>query len=26
LILADGYYSKLFHLQFKPKNGALANV
>jgi ATP-binding cassette subfamily B protein len=26
LILADGYYSKLFHLQFKLKNGALANV
>ncbi len=26
LILANGYYSKLFHLQFKAKNGALANV
>ncbi len=26
LILADGYYSKLFHLQFKNKNGALTNV
>ncbi len=26
LILAGGYYSKLFHLQFKNKNGALANV
>jgi len=26
LILADGYYSRLFHLQFKHKNGALADV
>lgn len=26
LILAGGYYSKLFHLQFKNKNGALTNV
>ncbi len=26
LILQDGYYSKLFHLQFKNKNGAIANV
>jgi len=26
LILANGYYSKLFHLQFKSKNGAVANV
>jgi ATP-binding cassette subfamily B protein len=26
LILANGYYSKLFHLQFKSKNGAMANV
>lgn len=26
LILANGYYSKLFHLQFKSKNGALANA
>ncbi len=26
LILANGYYSKLFHLQFKSKDGALANV
>ena len=26
LILKDGYYSKLFHLQFKNKNGVVANV
>ena len=26
LILMDGYYSKLFHLQFKSKNGVLANA
>jgi len=26
LILANGYYSKLFHLQFKSKNGVLANA
>ena len=26
LILAGGYYSKLFHLQFKHQNGAIANV
>jgi ATP-binding cassette subfamily B protein len=26
LILADGYYSKLFHLQFKHRNGVLADV
>jgi len=26
LILADGYYSKLFHLQFKRQNGAIASV
>ena len=26
LIIAGGYYSKLFHLQFKNKNGALTNV
>jgi ABC-type multidrug transport system fused ATPase/permease subunit len=26
LLLADGYYSKLFHLQFKNKNGVLTNV
>ncbi|MDH4157237.1 MAG: ABC transporter ATP-binding protein/permease [candidate division Zixibacteria bacterium] len=26
LILQDGYYSKLFHLQFKNRNGAMANV
>ncbi len=26
LILANGYYSKLFHLQFRTKNGALASV
>lgn len=26
LILKDGYYSKLFHLQFKTKNGAVANA
>ena len=25
LILKDGYYSKLFHLQFKNQNGVLAN-
>ena len=26
LLLTDGYYSKLFHLQFKNRNGVLANV
>ncbi len=26
LILQNGYYSKLFHLQFKQKNGVLSNV
>ncbi len=26
LLLANGYYSKLFHLQFKPKNGVAANA
>lgn len=26
LILANGYYSKLFHLQFKPKNGVMASA
>ena len=26
LLLADGYYSKLFHLQFKNRNGVLADV
>ena len=26
LILANGYYSKLFHLQFKKQNGAIAHV
>lgn len=26
LILADGYYSKLFHLQFKQKNGVLTSA
>ncbi len=26
LLLADGYYSKLFHLQFKYRNGVLSNV
>ena len=26
LILKDGYYSKLFHLQFKNRNGVIANV
>jgi ATP-binding cassette subfamily B multidrug efflux pump len=26
LILADGYYSKLFHLQFKSANGVVTNV
>ncbi len=26
LILANGYYSKLFHLQFKQKNGVLAGA
>ena len=26
LILQNGYYSKLFHLQFKNKNGVLANA
>jgi ATP-binding cassette subfamily B protein len=26
LLLANGYYSKLFHLQFQSKNGALVNV
>ena len=26
LILKDGYYSKLFHLQFKNRNGVMANV
>ncbi len=26
LLLQNGYYSKLFHLQFKNKNGALGNV
>ncbi|HKK21886.1 MAG TPA: ABC transporter ATP-binding protein [candidate division Zixibacteria bacterium] len=26
LILQHGYYSKLFHLQFKQKNGVLSNV
>lgn len=26
LILADGYYSKLFHLQFKARNGVIANA
>ena len=26
LLLADGYYSKLFHLQFKHRNGVTSNV
>jgi ATP-binding cassette subfamily B protein len=26
LILEDGYYSKLFHLQFKNRNGVVSNV
>jgi ABC-type multidrug transport system fused ATPase/permease subunit len=26
LILQDGYYSKLFHLQFKNRNGVVTNV
>jgi len=26
LILQDGYYSKLFHLQFKSKNGVISNA
>ncbi|MCK4606474.1 MAG: ABC transporter ATP-binding protein [candidate division Zixibacteria bacterium] len=26
LLLADGYYSKLFHLQFKYRNGVTSNV
>ena len=26
LLLADGYYSKLFHLQYKSKNGVLSDV
>jgi ATP-binding cassette subfamily B protein len=26
LLLANGYYSKLFHLQFKNKNGVMTNV
>ena len=26
LLLQDGYYSKLFHLQFKNKNGAISDV
>jgi ATP-binding cassette subfamily B protein len=26
LILKDGYYSKLFHLQFKSRNGVVSNV
>jgi ABC-type multidrug transport system fused ATPase/permease subunit len=26
LILQDGYYSKLFHLQFKHRNGVLADA
>ena len=26
LILSNGYYSKLFHLQFKNKNGVVSNV
>lgn len=26
LILQNGYYSKLFHLQFKQRNGVIANV
>jgi ATP-binding cassette subfamily B multidrug efflux pump len=26
LILMDGYYSKLFHLQFKTENGVIANA
>ncbi len=26
LILADGYYSKLFHLQFKPRIGVVSNA
>ena len=26
LLLQDGYYSKLFHLQFKNKNGAVSNA
>jgi len=26
LLLQDGYYSKLFHLQFKSKNGAISDV
>jgi len=26
LLLADGYYSKLFHLQYKNKNGVLSDV
>ena len=26
LILMNGYYTKLFHLQFKNKNGVIANA
>ena len=26
LILSDGYYAKLFHLQFKSRNGVMANA
>ena len=26
LILKDGYYAKLFHLQFKNQNGVIANA
>ncbi len=26
LLLKNGYYSRLFHLQFKPKNGVLSNA
>jgi ATP-binding cassette subfamily B multidrug efflux pump len=26
LILANGYYSRLFHLQFKPRNGVVTNA
>ena len=26
LLLQDGYYSRLFHLQFKPRNGVASNA
>lgn len=26
LLLQDGYYARLFHLQFKPRNGVVANA